>query len=77
MMMVILDNDLANMIQAERRWDGTRERLLNESVITARGPQQRFSLGHNGTAWLRVQTAGRLPVFNAFRRRDPSSLESL
>jgi hypothetical protein len=59
MTMVILDNDLANAIQAERRRDAARERLLNESVITARDPAPRFSLYRLGAQWLR----GRLPVF--------------
>lgn len=37
MMMVILDNDLANVIQAERRQHAARERVSHESIGPARG----------------------------------------
>jgi hypothetical protein len=77
LMMVIQDNDLANVIQAERRCNAAHERLLHESVRTARDRAPRFNLYRLGAAWLRAQMAGRLPVFSAIRRSDPSSLESI
>ena len=75
--MTILDNDLANVINAEYRRDATRQRLLNASVRTAGRPAPQFSLYRHGAAWLRRQMAARLPVFSTPQRRDPSSLESI
>jgi hypothetical protein len=76
-MMVIQDNDLANVIHAERRRDAAHERLLHESVRTARDRAPRFNIYSLGVAWLRAQMAGRPPVFSALRPRDPSSLKSI
>jgi len=56
MMMVIQDNDLANVIQAERRLHAARERLAHESVTTARDRAPRFNLYLLGAAWLRAHT---------------------
>jgi hypothetical protein len=55
MMMVILDNDLANVTQAERRRDAGHERLLHESVRTARDRAPRFNPYRLGAAWLRAK----------------------
>ena len=77
MMMVILDNDLANVIQAERRRHSASERLHDELIRTAHNPAPRFSLWRLAAAWLRAQTTMLLRGFRAHRRRDPSSLESV
>jgi hypothetical protein len=74
MMMVIQDNDLANVIQAERRQHAARERLPHGSVRTALDRAPRFNQFRLGAAWLRVQMAGRLPVFSALRRSEQSAL---
>jgi hypothetical protein len=77
MMMVILNNDLANVIQAERRREAACERLLDDLAKTTPDPAARFTLKRLRGAWLRVLVAGRPPVLSAFRRHNPSSLESV
>jgi hypothetical protein len=57
MMMVILGNDLANVIQAERRREAARELLLRDSVTTARNLEPWFTLNRLGAVWLRVRMA--------------------
>lgn len=75
--MTILDSDLANVIQADRRQEATRERLLYESITTERDTIRRFTLDRLGGAWLRQQMARRLTVSGAPRQRDPTSLETV
>jgi hypothetical protein len=74
MMMVILDNDLTNAIQADRRQNAARQRLAHGSVRTALDRVPRFDPFLVGAAWLRAQMAGRLPVFSALQRSEQGSL---
>src|SRR5215471_13600111 len=74
LMMVIQDNDLANVIQAERRSDAAYERLLHKSVRTARDRPARFNLYSLAAAWHRARTVGRLPVLGTLRRSEQTSL---
>jgi hypothetical protein len=76
-MMVILDNDLANVIQAQRRQHAARERVHHEAIRTARELAPRFSPYRLATAWLRAQAAVLPPGVSARPRRDPGSLESV
>ena len=73
-MMVILDNDLANVIQAERREHAARERVLHESIGPARDQAPLFRLYRRSTAWLRTHAAVLLLGVSACRRREQSSL---
>ncbi len=75
--MTILDNDLANVIQAERRVEAAHERLIRDLVSAPRNPSQSVSASRVGAAWLRAWMAGRLRVFTVRWRRDPASLETL
>jgi len=75
-LMVFHDNDLANVIQAERRRDAAHERLLHESLRTARDRAPRFNPYRIGAAWF-AQMGGRRPVFSALPRNDPSSRGSI
>ncbi|MBV9324352.1 MAG: hypothetical protein JO352_11245 [Chloroflexi bacterium] len=56
-MMVILDNDLVNVIQAERREHAARERASHESTGAARDQAPLLSFTRRTTAWLRTQAA--------------------
>jgi hypothetical protein len=56
-MMVILDKDLANVIQAERRQQAARERLQFESIRTASDPVPLLNVYRHVAIWLRAQAA--------------------
>jgi hypothetical protein len=74
MMMVILDNDLANVIQAERRQYAAHERLHHESIGPARDQSRLFSLYRVATGWLGAQAAVLPPGVSAGRRREQRSI---
>jgi hypothetical protein len=56
-MMVILGNDLANAIQAERRQRAARARPGHESIRPVSEQAPLFSLYCRATAWLRTRVA--------------------
>jgi hypothetical protein len=69
-MMVILDNDLANVIQAERRQHAAQERFHHESIGPARAQSRLFSLYRLAAGWLGAQAAVLPPGVSAGRRRE-------
>jgi hypothetical protein len=73
-MMVILDNDLANVIQAERRQYAAHERLHHESIGPARDQWRLFRLYRLATGWLGAQAAVPLPGASAGPQREQSSV---
>ena len=64
--MVILDNDLANVLQTERRQDATHARLMSELVKTPSDPVPTYSLSRVVAAWLRGSIATRLQRSRGF-----------
>jgi hypothetical protein len=75
--MVILNNDFAYVIQAERRSEAACERLLDKVPRTAPDLAARFTLRSLQAAWLRVRAAVRAPLLSALGRHNPSPLESV
>ncbi len=61
-MMTILDNDLVNVLHAERRLEAAHERVRRTLVTTPRARQPAFSASRVAATWLRAWMVRRLPV---------------
>jgi hypothetical protein len=61
-MMTILDNDLANVIQAERQREAAHERSTRKLATVPHDRVPAFSASRVAATWLRAWTARRLSV---------------